>query len=78
MSVTYQHNGKDITPTELSTLVLKDLKRIAELEVGEIEKAVVTIPANFGNDQRDATMEAAKKAAKKTGMPMKNKYMKKK
>ena len=61
-SVTYQHNGKDITPTELSTLVLKDLKRIAELEVGEIEKAVVTIPANFGNDQRDATMEAAKKA----------------
>ena len=61
-SVKYEHNGKEISPTELSSLVLKELKRIAEDEVGDIERAVVTIPANFGNAQRDATMEAAKNA----------------
>ena len=61
-SVNYKHNDKEISPIELSTLVLRELYRIAEGEVGEIEKAVVTIPANFGNSARDATMEAAKNA----------------
>lgn len=61
-SVTFEHGEKNITPVELSSLVLSELKKIAEEEVGEIEKAVVTIPANFGNDARDATMEAAKNA----------------
>jgi molecular chaperone DnaK len=61
-SVTFEHGEKEITPTELSSLVLRELKKIAEEEAGDIEKAVVTIPANFGNDARDATMEAAKNA----------------
>lgn len=59
---TYQLSGDKITPTELSTIVLRNLLKIAEDEVGEIAKAVVTIPANFSNEAREATMKAAKAA----------------
>jgi molecular chaperone DnaK len=59
-SRTYDVNGNEFTPTELSALVLKKLKQDAESEVGEIAEAVVTIPANFSNKSREATMEAAK------------------
>ena len=61
-SVTYDFNKKKIKPMELSAVVLKELKKIAENEVGEIEKAVITIPANFSNKARDETLAAAKKA----------------
>ena len=59
-SEVYNIQGKDYTPTELSAVVLKKLKKIAENEVGELSKVVITIPANFSNDARAATMEAAK------------------
>ena len=55
-------SGKDYTPTDLSALVLKDLKRLAESGVDELSKVVVTIPANFSNEARSATMDAAKLA----------------
>jgi molecular chaperone DnaK len=55
-------NGNDFTPSELSSFVLKKLKQDAEREVGIIGEAVVTVPANFANDARDATMAAAKSA----------------
>ncbi len=55
-------NGKDFTPTELSALVLKKLAQDAAAQIGEIGEAVVTIPANFGNKAREATMSAAQKA----------------
>jgi len=54
--------GKEISPTELSSIVLKEMLKIAESEVGEVSKAVVTIPANFSNEAREATMKAAKLA----------------
>ena len=39
-----------------------EMKKIAEKEVDEIAEAVITIPANFMQEARDATMQAAKKA----------------
>ena len=55
-------------PTTLSSFVLKRLKDDAEQVIGEIKEAVVTIPANFANEAREATLEAAKVA----GLKIKN------
>ncbi len=55
-------NGKEYTPTQLSAFVLKKLVQDAEKELGSIGEAVVTVPANFANEAREATMAAAKEA----------------
>jgi molecular chaperone DnaK len=47
---------------DLSTILLTKLREAAEKELGEIGKTVVTIPANFENEARDDTLEAAKDA----------------
>jgi molecular chaperone DnaK len=52
-------NDKTFNSTELSSFVLRKLKQIAEKSVGELGAAVVTIPANFSNEAREATMCAA-------------------
>ena len=47
-------------PQELSAEILKKLKIIAEIYLKtEIKKAVITIPAYFDDNQRNATMQAA-------------------
>ena len=56
----HQIIDKEYSPTELSAAVLKELKRQAEARIGAIVEAVVTIPANFAHEARDATMAAAK------------------
>ena len=58
----YNLGGKDFTPTQLSTAVLKHMKGMAEAQIGAITEAVVTVPANFPHEARDATMEAAREA----------------
>ena len=50
------------TPTSLSSLVLKHLKQETEKSVGQITEAVITIPANFAKEAREATMNAARSA----------------
>jgi len=55
-------NGNEFTPTQLSTFVLQKLVAYAASSLGEIGEAVVTIPANFAHEARDATMAAAKAA----------------
>ena len=56
-------------PTTLSCHVLKKLKEDAEKSIGSpISEAVVTIPANFANEAREATIEAARLA----GLKIKN------
>ena len=55
-------NGKEFTPTQLSTFVLKKLVLDTENALGVIGEAVVTIPANFAHEAREATMAAAKAA----------------
>ena len=58
----YEVLGTIHTPTSLSALTLKKLKDEAESVIGAIDGAIITIPANFANEAREATMEAAKMA----------------
>jgi molecular chaperone DnaK len=51
--------GGTLSPADLSAEVLKRMKSVAEAELGEVGKAVVTIPANFAHEAREATMHAA-------------------
>src|SRR5258705_547199 len=54
-------DGRDVTPPEVSAIVLKSLKERAEAHFGEpIEKAVVTVPAYFNDSQRQATKDAGR------------------
>ncbi|XP_039266917.2 heat shock cognate 71 kDa protein-like [Styela clava] len=51
------------SPEELSAYLLEEMKKSAEDYLGEkIEKAVVTVPAQFNSAQRKATLEAGKLA----------------
>lgn len=51
------------SPVELSALILKELKARVEDELGQsIEKAVITVPAYFNDNQRQATRDAGKLA----------------
>jgi len=61
-NIKYTLGDKEYSPTELSSVVLKKLVQDAQKTIGDISQAVVTTPANFANEARDATMEAAKKA----------------
>jgi len=53
-------DGKDHTPAELSALILKKLHQDAIPQVGEVTDIVISIPANFGEVARKATMDAGK------------------
>lgn len=61
-TVTHKIGGKNFTPTELSASVLKKMNGDVEKKIGPIAEAVVTIPANFSQEARDATMEAGRMA----------------
>ncbi|MGL5414760.1 MAG: Hsp70 family protein [Clostridium sp.] len=52
-------NGKEYLPQQISAIILKELKEMAEEQIGKIDEAVITVPANFSDIQRAATKEAA-------------------
>ena len=56
-----QLQNKDFTPEQLSAFLLQKIKRDAEAFLGEpVQKAVVTVPAYFDDNQRSATKDACK------------------
>ncbi len=56
-------NGKKFTPQEISSFIIKKIKETAEQEMGmEYKRCVVTVPAYFNENQRDATTQAVKLA----------------
>lgn len=61
--VRFKVGQKNYTPSEIGAFVLRELKRLAERQSGEIiEKAVVTVPAYFNDSQRQATKLAGELA----------------
>ena len=58
----YKVFDKEITPTILSSLVLKKLYQDAQNKLNNSLEAVVTVPANFTNEAREQTLEAGRLA----------------
>ena len=54
--------GQRVTPLDLSALLLRKVRTHAEAAHGPVDLAVITIPANFTNAAREATLEAARRA----------------
>ena len=56
----YKLHDKEFTPQQLSAFLLQKIKRDAEAFLGEeVKKAVITVPAYFNDNQRQATKDAA-------------------
>jgi len=51
--------GKEYTPQQISAFILQKIKKDAEVFLGyPINKAVITVPAHFNDNQRQATKDA--------------------
>src|SRR3989344_3381149 len=58
-SFKYKLNGKEYTPQQISAFILQKIKKDAEEFLGEpVTKAVITVPAYFDDNQRQATKDA--------------------
>ncbi len=59
--VRVEAGGKQYSPPEISAIILQKLKADAEAKLGEtVDSAVITVPAYFNDDQRQATKDAGK------------------
>ena len=55
----YEINSKKYTPQQISAFILQKIKKDAEEFIGEsLKKAVITVPAYFDDNQREATKDA--------------------
>ena len=58
-------DGQDYTPVDIASYVLRKLLTAAHEQIGAVERAVVTVPAQFSELQRRATIEAGHRAGLK-------------
>lgn len=58
----WEINGRRFSPVEIAALILKKLIAAAQEQIGNIEEAVITVPAQFSDAQRHATIEAGHRA----------------
>ena len=64
----YTIGGKSYTPVNISAMILKEIKKQAELALGDkVDTAVITIPAYFNQQQVLDTRKAAEEAGLKVG-----------
>ncbi len=62
----YKVSGKEFTPQQISAFILQKIKADAEKFLGDkIEEAVITVPAYFNDNQRQATKDAGEIAGLK-------------
>ncbi|MBN2655473.1 MAG: Hsp70 family protein [Spirochaetales bacterium] len=62
----YTINGRGYSPQEISSFILRSLKKDCENYLGEtVTEAVITVPAYFNERQRKATIEAGRLAGLK-------------
>jgi len=55
----FKIQGKEYKPQQISAFILQKIKKDAEAFLGEkVEKAVITVPAYFDDNQRQATKDA--------------------
>ncbi|QDU80216.1 Chaperone protein DnaK [Polystyrenella longa] len=59
-------NGETYTPVDLAALIIRKLLNHAERKVGRIRTAVITVPAQFSEVQRQEVVAAGHKAGLKT------------
>ena len=65
-SKTITLQGKDYTPQQISAFILQKILRDSETFLGEkVTKAVITVPAHFNDNQRQATIDAGEIAGLK-------------
>lgn len=57
--------GKSYSPIDISSLILKQLLADAKERIGDVERAVITVPAQFSDVHRQATAEAGRRAGLK-------------
>ena len=59
---TWDINGRKYSPVDISTFILKKLLSAARDQIGVVEQAVITVPAQFSDAQRNETRQAGHRA----------------
>ena len=62
---TWTIDGKKLTPVDVSTAIIRKLLRDARRQIGNVERAVITVPAQFSDSQREQTVKAGMMAGLK-------------